>query len=450
VGKSIEVVGDSVEVDGVPRGVVWAGAEHADVSGVVASVEEGHMGAIVLQGGGGLQNPKPGPTPAAALTAADVGKSIEVVGDSVEVDGVPRGVVWAGAEHADVSGVVASVEEGHMGAVVLEGGEHFSNPKPGPVVYRLPPVVPVVVPAPLKAWSKTKGVPALILVKEPTPLTLQVFHVKAFDVADADKSYGSGIADPYVRFSHPSSGVSSRTEARRNQANPEFEHRVQMTMPEGFEHPPRILVTLWDKDWLSEDTMLAQQEVCLDGVIQEGEEIDDGTNAKLNLKGQGEYPDVKVHFSYAYSFTVPAAAIVEIFDLKAFGVPDADVRKGTQEKPDVSDPYMRFVLLESDKLIAAETSERMNATNPEWTETISIACPRGSPRPPLFQVCLWDKDWGNPDDSLASDDVRLPLDESTEEWAQCATEGEVTMTLVGHKPYKDVKVVFKYRVKLDD
>ena len=188
--------------------------------------------------------------------------------------------------------------------------------------------------------------------------------------------------------------------------------------------------------------------MCLDGVLTEGEEVDDGMNAKLVLKGEGEYPDVKVHFSYDYTLTVPAAAVVEIFDLKAFGVPDADVRKGTKENPDTSDPYMRFVLLEHDAEISAETSERMNAVNPEWAETITIACPRGSPRPPLFQVCLWDKDYGNPDDSLASDDVRLPLDEDTDEWAQCATEGEVKMKLVGHKPFPDVSVSFKYRLKV--
>ena len=71
-----------------------------------------------------------------------------------------------------------------------------------------------------------------------------------------------------------------------------------------------------------------------------------------------------------------------------------------------------------------------------------------SPRPPLFQVCLWDKDFGDPDDSLASDDVRLPLDENGEDWAQCPAEGEVKKVLVGHKPYPDVTVTFKYRMKL--
>ena len=153
------------------------------------------------------------PKPAAALTKADEGKSIEVVGDSVEVDGVPRGVVWGGARHADVSGVLASVEAGFMGVVVLQGGGELQNPKSGPTIAK-----PA---APLKAWSKVKGVPAaLIPVKEPTPLTLRVFNVKAFDVIDSDAGKGSGIADPYVRFSHPPSAVSSRTEARRNQANP--------------------------------------------------------------------------------------------------------------------------------------------------------------------------------------------------------------------------------------
>jgi hypothetical protein len=92
--------------------------------------------------------------------------------------------------------------------------------------------------------------------------------------------------------------------ARARQANPEFEHRVQMTMPAGFEHPPRVLVQLYDKDWRRADTLLAQQEVCLDGVAEEGEEEDDGSNAKLLLKGAkdddsgGVFPDTKVHFSY--------------------------------------------------------------------------------------------------------------------------------------------------------
>ena len=66
-------------------------------------------------------------------------------------------------------------------------------------------------------------------------------------------------------------------------------------------------------------------------------------------------------------------------------------------------------------------------------------------------MCLWDKDWGNPDDSIASDDIRLQLDATQPEWRQCAEEGQVEMKLVGHKPFPDVNISFKYRLlKADD
>ena len=69
----------------------------------------------------------------------------------------------------------------------------------------------------------------------------------------------------------------------------------------------------------------------------------------------------------------------------------------------------------------------------------------------MLQVCLWDKDWGNPDDSIASMDVRLPLlddeDDPSDDWRACPETGEIKMTLVGHKPFPNVKISFNYRMK---
>jgi hypothetical protein len=316
------------------------------------------------------------------------------------------------------------------------------KPKPKPVV-----APPAPAPAPLKAWGKVKGVPKLIPVKTPTPLTLRLFHVKAFGVVDADDAKGSGKSDPFLRFVHPPSGKHAATETRRNEDNPCFENRVQLCMPAGFDHPPRILVELWDKDWTKPNSKLAEQTVCLDGKVDEGEEVDDGVNAEVKLKGVDGFPDVKVKFAYDYTFNVPEAAVLELFEIKAFDVPDADERKGKRDSPDMSDPYIRFKLQEVDGDAAAQTKEMMNETNPCWPETLSLNLPVGSPRPPLLQICLWDKDFGNPDDSIASHDIRLPLDEKAEEWRACPKEGSINHTLVGHKPFRDTKISFKYRIK---
>jgi hypothetical protein len=335
---------------------------------------------------------------------------------------------------------------------MLDAPEAPTPPDPAPAPPPAPPPPPPepkrasVRPA-LKAWSTVKGVPTLIPVQTAAPLTLRLFHVRAFDVVDADAAEGSGTSDPFLRFVHSASGTHAATETRRNEENPCFEDRVQLTMPAGFDHPPRIAVELWDKDWTKPSTKLAEQSVCLDGVADEGEEVDDGVNAEVTLRGVDGFPDMKVKFAFEYTFNVPEAAVLELFEIRAVDVPDADERTGAKGRPDLSDPYIRFKLQETDDDIAAQTQEIMNDVNPCWPETLSLNLPLGSPRPPLLQVCLWDKDFSNPDDSIASHDIRLPLDEAAEEWRACPEEGAIDMTLVGHKPFKDTKIHFKYRIK---
>jgi hypothetical protein len=77
-----------------------------------------------------------------------------------------------------------------------------------------------------------------------------------------------------------------------------------------------------------------------------------------------------------------------------------------------------------------------NATKADWgTLTLALALPRGSARPPLLAIGLWDEDTRSDDDALAFEDVRLN-----------AAGGVHTVKLIGRKGSgmgKHVHVEFK-------
>ena len=72
-----------------------------------------------------------------AFSHTDVGKTVEIRGGNVTVNGVGRFVKWGDAKHADCKGKIGSVDEALHGAVNLlagaagEKGAWFENPEDG-------------------------------------------------------------------------------------------------------------------------------------------------------------------------------------------------------------------------------------------------------------------------------------------------------------------------------
>lgn len=171
-----------------------------------------------------------------------------------------------------------------------------------------------------------------------------------------------------------------------------------------------------------------------------------GATEALTLGGQGKYADSSISFSYELRSFVPPAARLALRAICAYNLPvgtDSKSSKGNKK----SDPFICFQLLECGDLIEfAKTTSKFNDPNPKWREELSLELPRGSPRPPLLQVYLWDDDLTNEDDPLATTDVRLePSD------AKAATAGgmvEVALVGVGKKN-KNVKVSFEWE-RIDD
>lgn len=116
----------------------------------------------------------------------------------------------------------------------------------------------------------------------------------------------------------------------------------------------------------------------------------------------------------------------------------------------LQDPYIRFSLLETGEedldsthaggheatSTSVVTPTIQNATKADWgTLTLTLELPRGSARPPLLALGLWDEDTRSNDDALAFEDVRLN-----------AAGGVHTVKLIGRKGSgmgKHVHVEFK-------
>lgn len=193
---------------------------------------------------------------------------------------------------------------------------------------------------------------------------------------------------------------------------------------------PTVKLTLYDKDLTTSDDKLGCAEVKLDG-----------TSGKMAAVGLGG--ECTMSFGYAITPGVPPAATLTIRAVKAFNVPDKDKKKASGG----SDPYLRFSLLECGDLDeVARTTVKPNEPNPTWSESLTLELPRGSPRPPLLCVRLWDDDLHDADDPLATTDVRLvPL---TQEKASSSGSQSVDLVGIGRRN-KGVKVSFEW-TRVDD
>ena len=68
-----------------------------------------------------------------SFTVADVGKTVKITGDTVNVANIERSARWGDAKHADCCGKIKSVEGKVNGKVVLENEQEFENPVLGSV-----------------------------------------------------------------------------------------------------------------------------------------------------------------------------------------------------------------------------------------------------------------------------------------------------------------------------
>ena len=94
----------------------------------------------------------------------------------------------------------------------------------------------------------------------------------------------------------------------------------------------------------------------------------------------------------------------------------------------------------------ARTTTKPNDKNPVWSEPLELQLPRGSPRPPLLMVRLWDDDRNDADDPLATTDVRLEPTSVT----KGSSSGKCEMGLVGiGRGNRGVKVSFEWE-RVDD
>ena len=309
-------------------------------------------------------------------------------------------------------------------------------------------------------------------------LTLIVSAISAHGVPAADKAKTS---DPYVQFTllNGRPGVAPTTARTRpvyNNLNPVYLDEVQLLLRAGtaaaMDRAPQLRVRVYDKDLTGVDELLGEAEVTLPFDPPAGD-ARYGAIDELLVKGVGDFAgkDCTVSFRFELSTSIAPAATLLLSGVKVSGLPEPKSKGGKSpggkslggksagaKSPGavpgaagaLQDPYIRFSLLETgeDDLDATHaggheatstsvvTPTIQNATKADWgTLTLTLALPRGSARPPLLAIGLWDEDTRSDDDALAFEDVRLN-----------AAGGVHTVKLIGRKGSgmgKHVHVEFK-------
>merc|ERR550537_1801231 len=66
----------------------------------------------------------------AAFTPTDIGKTIEIQGDTVKVEGVERRITWGDAEHHNCHATITGVQESLKGNVTIGDGSKTPGAAP--------------------------------------------------------------------------------------------------------------------------------------------------------------------------------------------------------------------------------------------------------------------------------------------------------------------------------
>jgi len=103
-----------------------------------------------------------------------------------------------------------------------------------------------------------------------------------------------------------------------------------------------------------------------------------------------------------FELSAPSPMTLTISEIKAFGVPDADTRRGSGK----SDPYCKFTLLGLAKPLTAQTAPVANTQNPEWPSTLKLGLTTGFTGGEM-RVRVWDDDVTKDDDAIGSTVVSI-------------------------------------------
>jgi hypothetical protein len=273
--------------------------------------------------------------------------------------------------------------------------------------------------------------------------TLVISDIRAHGVPVADRQ---GLSDPYASFTllNGTAGMTApmgRTQPIYNNLDPTWTDRVQLFLAAGtaaaMDGVPSVLVRLYDHDLSSPDTLLGEREVEL--------AAESGSQEELSLRGVDGFKDSTISFRFALSSIISPAATILISGISATGLPKGKRLPGGKMVGDkgasFADPYLRFRLLETmgAEEAMATTPAIPDTTKPNWGDLeLALPLPRGSARPPLLGIGLWDDNVKTDDDALAFLEIRLPND-----------GGEQSVKMVGRKGSgcKHVNVSFTVTVK---
>ena len=207
---------------------------------------------------------------------------------------------------------------------------------------------------------------------------------------------------------------------------------------------------MYDHDLTSDDELLGVAEVRLEA---DWEAL--GSVERLTLKGQpkgalhggGTFDDCLVSFRWELLDFVPPPATLRIVEVSATGLPTrAGKAKKKGQRPD---PHLRFTLLEVGALLEyARTPSSENKPATDWSDALTLQLPKGSPRPPLISVRLWDDDLHEADDPLATADFRLATAEEQGGDAN-KVSGRVSGELVGLRKVQNVAVSFTFGIVVE-
>jgi len=283
-------------------------------------------------------------------------------------------------------------------------------------------------------------------------------RIRVKNVPDSDATRGSGSSDPYVVFkvtnAPPGADISSvETKFREDASDPSFDGEcLTIVLPAGF--TPEVKVQVFDRDWGKDDDLLASASfVCSkpeENVVLENmkvaEEVDVAT-----LRGP-----VTTHLSYQLVQgppPTPPATVLVLKKLRAYRIPNLDAidKGGTAAEmkaaKDQADPYVKIICTDPAEDIVETTEFIKNAPNPEFPEVFRLELSEGSPRPIMLTFQLYDKDFKNEDDLVASFSTPLSTAPSGQEKLFLTLTPEVAQALPAQlrKPLK-----FEYQWYFED
>ena len=148
----------------------------------------------------------------------------------------------------------------------------------------------------------------------PQPPYAKLHRIRAFGVPDVDQTAGSNSSDPYVVFEALDGDEvfsSVKTRYVLNNANPVWDDVLYLPLPTDSKEPPRVRVTMWDKDFNASDDVIATIETTLNarrGPVKTTLGSVDGSKA-----------GVSIDFSYAVVTPAPVEDAPDVRHLAGVG-----------------------------------------------------------------------------------------------------------------------------------